>query len=48
MKRFLRFCFGVALAWGLFIAYQRLSPSRKRFLAYLARQVPYMPLRYSV
>jgi hypothetical protein len=28
--------------------YQRLSPSRKRFLAYLIRQVPYLPLRYSV
>ena len=48
MKKLLRFLLGVALAWGLYTLYQQLPPSRKRFLAYLARQIPYMPLRYSV
>lgn len=48
MKRILGFVLGAALAWALYTLYQRLSPSRKRFLAYLARQVPYLPLRYTV
>jgi len=36
------------LAVALFVGYQRLSDSQKRFVQNLARQLPYLPARYAV
>ena len=49
MKRFWRFLFLLEiLALLLFIGYQQLTESQKRFVHELLRQVPYLLPRYFV
>ena len=48
MKRIFWFLLGAALASALVILYRRLPQGQKRYLAYLAKQAPYIPARYFV
>jgi hypothetical protein len=38
----------ILIGFGMVYAYSRLSDSKKRYIAYLVRQIPYLPARYSV
>jgi hypothetical protein len=48
MKRRFWLRLTVLIAFGLVYAYSRLSDSKKRTIAYLVRQIPYLPARYFV
>ena len=45
-KRRFWFRIGIILAFLLVYGYSRLSVSKKRYIAYLLRNLPYLPARY--
>jgi hypothetical protein len=48
MKSVRWFIFGIAFAALLVFIYTNLSESQKRYLAHIAKQIPFLPARYFV
>jgi hypothetical protein len=48
MKKTIWFILGVLLALIVIMGYKRLPESKKRYIAYVAEQIPYLPARYFV
>ncbi len=48
MKKTIWFILGVLLALIVIMGYKQLPESKKRYIAYVAEQIPYLPARYFV